>query len=220
MYERVAGRNGRHRTLQPQATARAAFDGVAEVLTAPQFLDRASTEPALAGDLIRRLRIRLTKIEDRIAEQPLRLALQPPPARSEETPSAGVNLTVAVTAQTDVLRTRIGAAPIQVPALPYVVGRVPFAGKAEPARCPNLLIEDEEPFRLSRYHFLIARSDDRLVVSDLGSRLGTIVNGHAIGHHFKSYAAPLHSGENHIIAGGWNSPFGFIISVDLPMGLQ
>jgi hypothetical protein len=52
------------------------------------------------------------------------------------------------------------------------------------AKLPDLTIEDEEPFRLSRDHFMILRSGDRLLVSDLGSALGTIVNGQAIGHHF------------------------------------
>jgi len=49
------------------ATARAAADGEVEVLTARQFLERVSSEPALARDLILRLSIRLRRIEDKIA---------------------------------------------------------------------------------------------------------------------------------------------------------
>jgi len=74
--------------------------------------------------------------------------------------------------------------------------------------------EDNPPFRLSRLHFMIARSGEQLLVSDLGSRLGTIVNGQAIGHHFMRDAAPLSSGENDILAGGRCSLFEFIIHVD------
>lgn len=111
------------------------------------------------------------------------------------------------------MRARIGAAPIRIVHLPYVVGRVPAAGEAEPRRHPNLSIEDEEPFRLSRDHFMIMRSGHRLLVSDLGSMLGTIVNEQAIGHHFMRDAAPPHHGENRIVAGGWGSPFEFLVSV-------
>ena len=49
------------------ATARAAADGAVEVLTAQQFFDLVSSDPALARDLILRLNIRLKRIEDKIA---------------------------------------------------------------------------------------------------------------------------------------------------------
>ena len=120
---------------------------------------------------------------------------------------------VSLAARTDALRARIGAAPIRVAKLPFLVGRVPVEGEAEPSRHPDLLIADEEPFRLSREHFMIARSGDRLFVSDLGSMLGTIVNGQAIGHHFARDVASLRRGENRVLAGGWGSPFEFLISV-------
>ena len=65
----------------------------------------------------------------------------------------------------------------------------------------------------ARQHFMIARSGDRLLVSDLGSTLGTMVNGWAIGHHFMKDAEPLHRGENHVVAGGKDSPFKFSIFI-------
>ena len=124
------------------------------------------------------------------------------------------DVTISLAAQTDALRARIGPAPIAIGRLPFVVGRPAVEDEAKPLRQPDLLIEDEEPFRLSRRHFMIARSSDRLFVSDLGSTLGTIVNGQPIGHNFMMDAAPLHRGQNHILAGGWNSPFGFSLSID------
>jgi CRP/FNR family transcriptional regulator, cyclic AMP receptor protein len=95
--------------------------------------------------------------------------------------------------------------------LPFVAGRIPVEGEVKPALRPDL--EDEEPFHLSRQHFMIAGSGDRLVVSDLGSALGTIVNGQPIGHHLMKDAAPLHRGENLVFAAGWDSPFEFLVSV-------
>ena len=116
-------------------------------------------------------------------------------------------------AQNEALRARIGTAAIHVAKLPFLAGRTPVEGEAKPLRLPDLLIEDEAPFRLSRQHFMIARSGDRVLVSDLGSTLGTMVNGRAIGRHFMKDAEPLHRGENHIVAGGWNSPFEFLVSI-------
>jgi CRP/FNR family transcriptional regulator, cyclic AMP receptor protein len=59
-----------------------------------------------------------------------------------------------------------------------------------------------------------SRSNGQLLVWDLGSMLGTIVNEQAIGHHFSKDAAPLRRGENRVVAGGWDSPYSFPISVN------
>jgi CRP/FNR family cyclic AMP-dependent transcriptional regulator len=198
------------------ATARAAADGEVEVLTARQFVERVSSDPVLAHDLILRLSIRLTRIEDKIVGDLLHFAHDRSPDGAGESASDTViadDATISLAAQSDALRARIGAAPIHVAKLPFLVGRVPIEGNAQPLRRPDLLIEDEAPFRLSRQHFMIARSGDRVLVSDLGSTLGTMVNGRAIGHHFMKDAEPLHRGENHVVAGGWDSPFEFLVSI-------
>jgi CRP/FNR family transcriptional regulator, cyclic AMP receptor protein len=181
------------------ATARAAADGEVEVLTARQFLERVSSDPALAHDLILRLSIRLRRIEDKIAGELLHFAHDRSPDGAGETASDAVvadDATISLAAQSDALRARIGAAPIHVAKLPFLVGRVPVEGNAQPLRRPDLVIEDEEP-----------------LVSDLGSTLGTMVNGRAIGHHFMTDAESLHRGENHVVAGGWGSPFEFLVSI-------
>jgi CRP/FNR family transcriptional regulator, cyclic AMP receptor protein len=56
------------------ATARAATDGVVEVITARQFLDRVSGDPTLARALMLRLSVRLKRIEDKVAGDLLPLA--------------------------------------------------------------------------------------------------------------------------------------------------
>jgi hypothetical protein len=156
-------------------------------MTAQAFLDRVSADPGLACALIMRLSIRLRKLEDRIAGSLLPVAPTALPEARDGTVSGPViadRVTITLAAQTDALRAQIGAAPIRITGLPYVVGRRPAVGEGEPPRHPDLLIEDAQPFRLSRDHFMILRNHDQLVVSDLGSTLGTIVNGRAIGHHF------------------------------------
>jgi CRP/FNR family transcriptional regulator, cyclic AMP receptor protein len=186
------------------ATARATADGTVEVLTAQEFLHRVSHDPVLARDLILRLSIRLRKVEDRMVLG----SVSDPDTEDRATPS------ITLIPQSDKLRAQVGSAPIKVSTLPFVVGRVPAADEGTPPRQPDLLVEDRQPFRLSRDHFMIELKDDRLVVSDLGSTLGTVVNGVPIGWDFMRDSVPLHHGENHLIAGGQGSPFDFLISVD------
>ena len=173
------------------ATARAAADGEVEVLTARQFLEQVSSDPATARDLILRLSIRLRSVEDIIAGDMLPFAHdRSPEGAGQAAPDAAIaaDATISLTAHNDALRARIGATSIHVSKLPFVAGRIPVEGEVKPALRPDLVI-------------------------DLGSALGTIVNGQPIGHHFMKDAAPLHRGENLVFAGGWDSPFEFLVSV-------
>ncbi|MFS2008679.1 cyclic nucleotide-binding domain-containing protein [Azospirillum sp. CT11-132] len=202
------------------ATARASMDGTAEVLSAEEFLDRVSRDATLARDLIQRLSIRLRTIEDRITNDLLpeapNVASSPAGVEGDEALPDEIipsNAPVALIARSDALRAWMGEARLSVERLPFVVGRAPTSGEAPPPRQPNLCIDDCKPFRLSRNHFMISRDENHLFINDLGSTLGTIVNGQAIGQHFMRDSALLRFGDNHLIAGGWGSPFDFTISV-------
>jgi CRP/FNR family cyclic AMP-dependent transcriptional regulator len=198
------------------ATARAASDGEVEVLSAGEFLQRVSGDPVLARDLILRLSVRLRDIEDKIAGELVSNAHSRSAdgtERSEPDASPTDAAAVSLVAASDALRARIGAVPIRIARLPFVVGRVSVAGEKRPARPADLEIDDEVPFHLSRVHFMIAQCRDRLLVSDLGSALGTSVNGQLIGLHVASDAAPLEPGDNRILAGGMHSPFDFVVTI-------
>jgi hypothetical protein len=112
--------------------------------------------------------------------------------------------------------------PLGVGDLPFVVGRRPVAGEELPPWQPHLALDDAVPFWLSRNHFIIEKSDGGYRVRDLCSTLGTIVNCAPIGHYLCADAAaawgstrlssaPLHVGENEVIAGGVDSPFIFTV---------
>ena len=128
------------------ATARAVTDGEVEVLTARQFLERVSSDPALAGDLILRLSVRLRTIEDKVAADPLPFAHDCSPDGARETASDAVtaadDATIWLTGQSDALRARIGVAPIHVTKLPFLVGQISLESDAQPIRRPDLLLED------------------------------------------------------------------------------
>jgi CRP/FNR family transcriptional regulator, cyclic AMP receptor protein len=199
------------------ATVRACDGGEVEVLTAQQFLERVSTDPALARDLILRLSIRLRDIEDKLADDLLGSSQdrsQDETKRTALESGGAAGSKISISAESTELRALIGEAPLHIARLPFLIGRVPSEEELTPSRAPDLLLKDAMPFRLSRQHLLIAQGASGYRVTDLGSTLGTIVNGQAIGHHFPKDSAPLNHGENHIVAGGHDSPYKFVVTIN------
>ena len=82
-------------------------------------------------------------------------------------------------------------------------------GERAPKRLADLVLDDRQPFRMSRQHFMISRTPSRFVVRDLNSALGTAVNGEPIGSNFRTDFAELKPGQNEIMAGGFRSDFAF-----------
>ena len=78
----------------------------------------------------------------------------------------------------------------------------------------DLILDDVRPFQISRVHcdFLLD-AHHRVLVRDRGSRLGTIVNGTAIGTAFDDFAAALKPGENEILLGSEDSPHRILATV-------
>jgi hypothetical protein len=109
--------------------------------------------------------------------------------------------------------------PVGLGNRPFVVGRRPIAGEGPPPRQPDLMLDDTEPFRLSRNHFMIEPSPEGYHVRDLRSTLGTMVNGQRIGGYFRTDYALLRAGENEVIAGGADSRFVFSVCIPGPLAL-
>lgn len=194
------------------ATARAATDVGAEVLTAHQFLDRVSGDAALARELLLRLSARLRRMGDRIAAEAGPIVQRH--EQGEAGPATIRQTAITLIPQNRELRSRIGAERIRITNFPFVVGRVPLPEETQPTRIPDLQIRDDVPFRLSRDHFAIQQMRSGFSVSDLDSALGTIVNGRPIGTHFMQDSASLRRGENRVTAGGYDSPFDFVILIE------
>ena len=107
----------------------------------------------------------------------------------------------------------LGADLMPIARLPFTVGRKPADDEAPAFIAADLAIPEPPPYRLSRAHFsLIAQGGD-VVVRDLASKLGTIVNDRPLGRDFPIDSAPLRQGENIIIAGGSGSPFVFAVTL-------
>ena len=70
------------------------------------------------------------------------------------------------------------------------------------------LVDESEPFNVSREHFQIEAEGDRFFLSDRGSACGTIVEGRTLGGERTFERVELHDGDV-IIAGHAVSPFVF-----------
>jgi CRP-like cAMP-binding protein len=195
------------------ATARAAGEVQTEILTPSEFVDQIARSPRTARELIQRLSQRLREADDRIVSDEKRsgqaLANRNDVEHRIPRPTADQ---AYIAAKTPWLQRQLHT-PLGIGDRPFVVGRRPVAGEPLPPWQPDLILEDTEPFRLSRYHFAIEKRTGGYQLRDLRSTLGTIVNGEPIGDHFRGDDALLRAGENEVVAGGVDSPFVFSVSV-------
>lgn len=103
---------------------------------------------------------------------------------------------------------------VEVPFLPFNVGRAPAHGERPVRTTIHLLLADQQPYNLSRHHFAIEANQSAVMVRDVGSHLGTMVNGVKIGIDQPANVASLRPGDNVLWAGGVNTPFRFVVTVE------
>jgi len=103
---------------------------------------------------------------------------------------------------------------IEITKLPFSIGRSPKWTESAPTRTVDLIIPDKRPFRLSRQHFALYQDREGCGILDLGSTLGTRINGVFLGRNFGKDFEYLNPGENRVVAGGLDSPFVFKVIVE------
>jgi CRP/FNR family cyclic AMP-dependent transcriptional regulator len=196
------------------ATVRAAESVEAEMIERQAFLDRVSTEPELAKKLLLRMSARLRDVEDTLAQLyaahdagEASRELVPAPSSTDAVP------VITLAGSTYAAKFFIGPDPITIPHLPFTVGRQHGVHEPPSVITPDLAIGEDEPHRLSRAHFSLIRDNGDILVRDLNSTLGTIVNGQPLGRDFPVDSTPLRHGENSLVAGGDGSPFAFVVTL-------
>lgn len=193
------------------ATVRAATDLEVELIGRQGFLERVSREPELAHKLLLRMSSRLRDVEDMLTR--LHVAVEGDDYARRAASEARLP-SIALSAATYAAKFYLGLDPIKVTHLPFVVGRAPGPHEATVgATKPDLEIPEPEPYRLSRSHFCLLIDDGAVLARDLASELGTIVNQTPLGRDFAQDTAPLHPGENQVVAGGTGSPFTFTLTL-------
>ena len=199
------------------ATVRAAEPVEAELIERQAFLDRVSAEPELARKLLVRMSARLRDVEDMLTQLYAgHEAVEGADTGRELVPAAPTveaRPSLTLVAATPAARFFIGTEPISISHLPFTVGRHHDQNEPPSVITPDLPIAEDEPHRLSRAHFMLIRDGDDILVRDLNSTLGTIVNGQPLGRDFPVDSAPLRHGDNSLVAGGDGSPFAFTVTL-------
>ena len=190
------------------ATVRAQTDLEGELIDRAAFLERVSRDPALAHKLLTRMSRRLRHVEDLLTGLHVRSHAAP------DSPAAsGARPRIELLATTYAAKFYVGLKPIVIEHLPFTVGRESTPDEQAAGRPADLAIAEPEPYRLSRLHFGLTAEHDGIWLRDLGSELGTIVNGTPLGRDFPLDGIALQIGPNSVIAGGKGSPFEFTVSL-------
>jgi CRP-like cAMP-binding protein len=196
------------------ATVRAAESVEAEMIERQAFLERVSAEPELAKKLLLRMSARLRDVEDMLTQ--LYASHEAAPGGRElvaAAPTVEAPPSLTLVGATYGVQFFIGPDRIRIPHLPFTVGRQHDQHEPPSVITPDLAIPEDEPHRLSRAHFMLIRHDDDILVRDLNSTLGTIVNGRPLGRDFPVDSTPLRKGDNTVVAGGDGSPFAFTVTL-------
>lgn len=112
------------------------------------------------------------------------------------------------------VETQIGADGVVVKAFPYRVGRRVQSGAKRLETDTVLALVAPESNDLSPEHFAIGEERGALTIRDLGSYLGTLVNGQRIASFEHGSVAGLRFGDNQVVTGGADSPYRFRIIVE------
>jgi len=200
----ILGEVGVVRNQPRSATVRARTRVELLTLTRAEFLAAFGTENGVALNVLKMLCERLVRADARLMAA----------TYGQEQVRAAQIGQLLLFGDSEVVVRQIGTDPVEVRPLPFRVGRR-FAGGSPDREAGGLALDGAGTPHLSSFHFSIELArESTLIVRDLDSRLGTIVNGRRISPFELSTVEPLHFGSNVVVAGAANSPFRFRIEVE------
>lgn len=190
---------------KPRSTTTRALDAVTLVaLPRADFLAAFRDDNPLALQILRALCERLVEADTELVAR----RVFTDPARCDAVKQIRLHAGSA-----DVER-QIGTDGILIEHLPFRVGRQAIPGNGSDSDEGELLLYVPKSGRVSPVHFAIEQGGEHLMLRDLASHLGTVVNGVRVADFEQAETAPLHFGENTVHAGGMDSPYRFHILVE------
>ncbi len=205
----IFGEMGMIDDLPRAATARALTSTEVDVVNERDFHNEVLRDEArllpYIDTLFERLRSTNAMLRAELAKHRTSDLVAAPGARSETAakppvpaPESGT-MTISSTGQSSAFHPR--GLSVKVGKFPFRIGRAMDADGQSGLGRVDLALPDHRPYSVSRGHCLIERKGEAYVVRDCGSRLGTIVNGTALGADSTETTAPLKPGENRVILG-------------------
>lgn len=119
----------------------------------------------------------------------------------------------------ETVQRQIGEEGFLVTELPFRVGKRALQSQTPLLANGMLSLHATSEYALSPEHFALEKRDGHLIVRDMGSHLGTIVNGQHLSRFGHESTAVLHMGANRIAAGTRESPFRFRVIVEARAGV-
>ncbi len=199
----IVGEMGVIRDHPRSATIRVVRDARVSRIAKDQFLAAFGGKDKLALRILKMLCERLGDADRRIGEGAL--------------PEDGLRLDevgeMRLLPGSPAVESQIGQDGVDVESLPFRVGRRVVPGAHTRIDPLALSLQAGETFHLAAQHYAIEDREGRLVLRDLGSPLGTLVNGARVAEFEEGPIAPLRFGANEIQAGGAESRYRFTLLV-------
>jgi CRP-like cAMP-binding protein len=198
----IFGEVGVIRNLPRSTTVRAATD-VSLLKITKQDFDTAFGNNPLALTLLRMLCERLSDATQRIYEEQL------------DTGTAAIaNIAeIRLRPGSPEIEAQIGRDGVEVEELPFSVGRRALAGDPPAKHDAELLLRVTKPYEMAPRHFVLEEQNGGLAIRDLGTVLGTSVNGIRIASFEQADNMPVKLGVSEIQAGGLDSTARFTLVV-------
>lgn len=199
----IVGEMGVIRNQPRSATIRVVSDAKVSRITREQFMTAFGGKDQMALRILKMLCERLGDSDRRIGGG----------AMHEDGVGGGAFGELRLLPGSPALESQIGQDGLLLESLPFRVGRRVLPGEPPRIEPVELSLQAGDGFHLSAQHFAIEVREGQLVVRDLGSPLGTLVNNTRAAEFEESPIAPLRFGANNIQAGGAESRFRFTLLV-------
>lgn len=191
---------------KPRSTTMKAVGDVSVLrLSRTAFISVFGDDNPLGLPLLRMLCERLARADERLVEESL--------PDTEIAHMAEVE-SIRLLAASRSVETQIGADGIVISRLPYRVGRRAGPDHEPAATQSQLSLGIRDDRAISPEHFALEERDGVLIVRDLDSYLGTIVNERSVSRFGSSKTIPLVFGSNLVVAGGIESSHRFTVLVE------
>jgi CRP-like cAMP-binding protein len=192
-------------------TARAVTAVELSSLTAEEFEELLTSDPATFRVYLKKLFERLRTLSSRDEEIPY--ADEATPARGARAPRTPI-VTIHPLSRRAAATLPIDG--LKLARFPFRIGRASSKHEDGPLELNELWLVDQAPFNVSRYHAAIEFKSPDVSVEDRGSKLGIYVNDVHIGGSNPVRHATLEEGDNVVVLGVRTSPYQFRIHVERP----
>lgn len=183
-------------------TTQALTDVVLVSVPKDDFLKAFGPANSIALPLLRMLCERLRNVDSQLMNQ-----------LHHETAKAVEVARIVLLPDSKEMETQIGEEGLVIRNLPYVVGRRTHKDDAPSTNPTSLRLRPYEAYQIEPEHFAIEEHDGHIHVRDLGSHLGTCVNGTRIAKFEHAVMVQLGVGPNTVQAGGTRSPYKFRVII-------